>query len=257
MKKNIARKTVLGLIVPIVIVILWFLVTTFGSVPSSLLPSLPMVGAAFREMITTKQLQEDLWISLGRVVKGFLASSLLGMFLGSLMGMSKHVKELLLPTITVIRQIPMVAWIPLIILWAGIGEKSKVIIIMIAAVFPVLVNTLSGISSTPEGYVEVSRLYKLSRWETFVKVYLPHALPQILVGLKLGLGVSWMAVVASELIAASTGIGYRMNEARSLMRSDKVIVCMIVIGIIGILMDKLISVIFDKFTPWTHLKEKA
>jgi sulfonate transport system permease protein len=150
----------------------------------------------------------------------------------------------------------MVAWIPLIILWAGIGEKSKVIIIMIAAVFPILVNTLSGISSTPEGLTEVAALYKLSPLQTFLKVNLPHALPQILVGLKLGLSVSWMAVVASELIAATTGIGYRMNEARSLMKSDKVIVCMIVIGLVGILMDKIITIVFEKITPWEHLKDE-
>lgn len=249
------KNILMGLIIPVVIVALWYLVTTFGSLPTSILPSLQMVGGAFSEMTSNGQLQGDLMISLGRVVKGFLASALLGVFLGSLMGMFPTVLRLLLPTVTVIRQIPMVAWIPLIILWAGIGESSKVIIIMVAAVFPILVNTLSGIGSTPEGYVEVAKLYKLSKWETFVKVYLPHALPQILVGLKLGLGVSWMAVVASELIAASTGIGYRMNEARSLMKSDKVIVCMIVIGLIGIIMDKLISLLFDRFTPWVHLQE--
>lgn len=250
------KRVLIGLIVPIIIVILWYAVTTYGSLPSSILPSLQMVGNAFSEMTESKQLQGDLLISLGRVVKGFLASAVVGVFWGSIMGMFRKLQDLLLPTITVVRQIPMVAWIPLIILWAGIGETSKVIIIMIAAVFPILVNSLSGISSTPEGYVEVARLYKLSKWKTFTKVYLPHALPQILVGLKLGLGVSWMAVVASELIAASTGIGYRMNEARSLMKSDKVIVCMVVIGLIGIIMDKLISVIFDKFTPWTHLQGK-
>lgn len=247
------KRILTGLIVPVVIVVLWYVVTTYGSLPPSILPSLPMVGNAFSEMTASRQLQGDLLVSLGRVVKGFLASAVVGVFFGSIMGMFRKFQDLLLPTVTVIRQIPMVAWIPLIILWAGIGEISKVIIIMIAAVFPILVNTLSGISSTPEGYVEVAKLYKLSKWQTFTKVYLPHALPQILVGLKLGLGVSWMAVVASELIAASTGIGYRMNEARSLMKSDKVIVCMIVIGLIGILMDKLISVIFDKFTPWTQL----
>lgn len=250
------KKILTGLIVPALIIVLWYCGTTFGSLPASILPSLPMVDDAFFEMTSDGQLQEDLMISLGRVVKGFFASALLGIFLGSVMGMSGKAKNLLLPTITVVRQIPMVAWIPLIILWAGIGESSKVIIIMIAAVFPVLINTLSGIESTPEGYVEVARLYKLKRWKTFTKVYLPHALPQILVGLKLGLGVSWMAVVASELIAASTGIGYRMNEARSLMRSDKVIVCMIVIGLIGIVMDQLISLLFDWLTPWAHLREK-
>jgi sulfonate transport system permease protein len=256
MKNNILRKTILGLLIPIGIVILWFLVTTYGSVPSSILPSLAMVGQAFSEMTRSGQLQADLLISLGRVVKGFLASAVTGIFLGSIMGMFRSVRELLQPMITAIRQIPMVAWIPLIILWAGIGEKSKIIVIMIAAVFPILVNTLSGISGTPDGYVEIARLYKLTKWQTFTKVYLPHALPQILVGLKLGLSVSWMAVVASELIAASTGIGYRMNEARSLMKSNKVIVCMIVIGFVGIIMDKLISILFDKVTPWAHLEGK-
>lgn len=250
-------KTILmGLIIPVIVVVLWYLVTTFGSLPASILPSLQLVGQAFSDMTQAGQLQGDLMISLGRVVKGFLASAVVGVFFGSLMGMFPAVRELLLPTVTVVRQIPMVAWIPLIILWAGIGEGSKVIIIMVAAVFPILVNTLSGISGTPEGYVEVAKLYKLNKWKTFTKVYLPHALPQILVGLKLGLGVSWMAVVASELIAASSGIGYRMNEARSLMRSDKVIVCMIVIGLIGIIMDKVISVIFDRLTPWMRLQDK-
>lgn len=252
-----AKRILMGLIVPIIIVVLWYIATTYGSLPPSILPGIQKVGNAFAEMTESKQLQGDLLISLGRVVKGFLASALVGVFLGSVMGMFQKIRELLLPIITVIRQIPMVAWIPLIILWAGIGESSKVIIIMIAAVFPILINTLSGISGTPDGYVEVAKLYKLSKWKTFIKVYLPHALPQILVGLKLGLGVSWMAVVASELIAASTGIGYRMNEARSLMKSDKVIVCMIVIGLIGIIMDKLISIIFEKLTPWMHLQEKS
>lgn len=256
MKTDIFRKIAMGLVIPILIVAVWYIATTFGSMPSSILPSLQMVGTAFQTMTGNGQLQGDLLISLGRVVKGFLASAAVGVILGSVMGMSKRAKELLLPLITVVRQIPMVAWIPLIILWAGIGEKSKVIVIMIAATFPILVNTLSGISSTPDGYVEVAKLYKLNGWKTFTKVFLPHALPQILVGLKLGLGVSWMAVVASELIAASTGIGYRMNEARSLMKSDKVIVCMIVIGLVGILMDKIITLFFDRITPWEHLREK-
>ncbi|HBA98299.1 MAG TPA: ABC transporter permease [Lachnospiraceae bacterium] len=246
-----------ALIVPVIILVLWYIATTFGSLPASILPGQQMVGNAFIEMTSNGQLQGDLMISLVRVVKGFLASAITGVFLGSVMGMSSKMQNLLLPTITVIRQIPMVAWIPLIILWSGIGESSKVIIIMIAAVFPILVNTLSGIESTPDGYAEVARLYKLGKWKTFTKVYLPHALPQILVGLKLGLGVSWMAVVASELIAASTGIGYRMNEARSLMKSDKVIVCMIVIGLIGIIMDKLISLLFNQFTPWVNLQKNS
>ena len=144
----------------------------------------------------------------------------------------------------------------MIILWCGIGEESKVVIIVLAAFFPILVNAESGIAQTPENFLEVARLYKLGWWKTFSKVYLPHAIPQILVGLKLGLGVSWMAVVASELIAATSGIGYRMSNARSLMRPDVVIVCMLVIGVVGILMDKAIGIVFELFTPWVEKKRR-
>ena len=250
------RKVLLGLIVPALVLLAWFCYTSFTDVPNSLLPKISTVLETAGEMISSGQLQGDLSVSIVRVIKGFLASGCLGIFLGAVMGMSPRMQELLLPTITTIRQIPVIAWIPLIILWAGIGEGSKVIIIMIAATFPVLVNTLNGFTSTPEGLVEVAKLYKLSKWNTFVKVYLPHALPQMLVGLKLGLGVSWMALVASELIAASSGIGYRMNDARSLMRSDKVIVCMFVIGLVGILMDKVLSIVFEAVTPWERVREK-
>ncbi len=247
------KKFIYGLILPVIIVISWYLYTTFSNVPNSLLPKIQNVFMAFNEMVSQGQLQNDLAVSFLRVVKGFLVSGVIGILLGAMMGMSQKISAMLLPTITAIRQIPVIAWIPLIILWAGIGEGSKVVIIVIAASFPVLVNTLSGFTSTPAGYIEVARLYNLNRWQTFLKVYLPHALPQMLVGLKLGLSVSWMALVASELIAASSGIGYRMNDARSLMRSDKVIVCMVVIGLAGIIMDKVISIIFETITPWEKI----
>lgn len=256
MKIDTLRKIIVALIFPLIVVLAWFYVTTYGSIPSGILPDIPTVIETFGNMLDTGQLQEDLIVSLSRVVKGYLFSAVIGIILGSLIGMFRPIKEFLLPTITVIRQIPMIAWIPLIILWCGIGELSKVVIIVLAAFFPILVNTESGMESTPEGYIEVARLYKLNKWKTFTKVYLPHALPQILVGLKLGLGVSWMAVVAAELIAATSGIGYRMSNARSMMQSDVVIVCMIVVGLIGVLMDKIIGSIFNAITPWERLQEK-
>lgn len=248
-----AKKTIYGLLIPVIIFTAWYLYTTYSNVPASLLPKIQNVAGAFSEMVSDGQLQSDLSVSFIRVIKGFIVSGVIGIVLGAIMGMSQKAHAMLLPTITAIRQIPVIAWIPLIILWVGIGEASKVVIIVIAASFPVMINTLSGFTSTPSGYVEVARLYNLNRWQTFVKVYLPHSLPQMLTGLKLGLSVSWMALVASELIAASSGIGYRMNDARSLMRSDKVIVCMIVIGLIGIVMDKAISIIFEAITPWEKI----
>lgn len=248
--KTLLRKTVLALILPAVILAAWIYTTTFTQIPAGILPGISRVWKAFLDMTASGQLQSDLAVSLIRVLKGFAVSAVLGITLGSLIGMFRPVREMLLPFITVVRQIPMIAWIPLIILWCGIGELSKVVIIVLAAFFPVLVNTESGIAGTPESFLEVAKLYKLNPWKTFAKVYLPHALPQILVGLRLGLGVSWMAVVAAELIAAVSGIGYRMSNARSLMRPDIVIVCMLVVGLVGILMDKVIGLIFGAFTPW-------
>ncbi len=246
MKAQSVKQILLGLIVPVLILAAWICATHFRSIPTSILPKISMVWQAFLEMLQSGQLWKDLSVTLSRVVKGYLLSALLGMILGSLMGMSKTVAYLLQPTVTVIRQIPIIAWIPLIILWCGIGELSKIVVIVMAAFFPIMMNTMSGISSTPAGYIEVAQLYKLSFFKTFRKVYLP----QILVGLKLGLGISWMAVVAAELIASLSGIGYRMSNARSLMQSDVVIVCMILIGLIGILMDKILGVIFTAITPW-------
>ncbi|MBO7335451.1 MAG: ABC transporter permease [Lachnospiraceae bacterium] len=256
MKTNNVRKILLGFALPVVIVILWWYVTTYGSIPVGILPDIPRVGSTFKQMLESGQLLEDLKVSISRVLKGYALAAATGIVLGSLIGMFHPVRELLLPMITVIRQIPIIAWIPLIILWAGIGESSKVIIIVLAAFFPVLVNTESGISGTPAGFLEVAKLYGLNPWKTFTKVYLPHALPNMLVGLRLGLGVSWMAVVAAELIAAASGVGYRMSNARSMMRSDIVIVCMIVIGLVGVLMDKLIGLLFSLITPWKKHETK-
>ena len=254
--KTIVRRVVLALIIPTAIVVFWIYAKATMDIPDGILPTITAVGEAFVEMASSGQLWGDLSVSLLRVVKGFLVSAVLGIVLGSLIGMFRIAREMLKPMFTVIRQIPMIAWIPLIILWCGIGELSKVVIIVLAAFFQVLVNTESGIEQTPEDYLEVARLYKLSPWKTFTKVYLPHALPQILVGLKLALSVSWMAVVAAELIAATSGIGYRMSNARSLMQSDVVIVCMIVVGVVGIIMDKLIGLLLESFTPWKKLEKK-
>lgn len=244
------RKTALAFVVPILIVLLWFYATTYGGIPAGILPDIPKVGRAFQTVLESGQLQQDLIVSFGRVLKGFLFATVLGIVLGALMGMFRTVRELLMPAITIIRQIPIIAWIPLIILWCGIGEASKVVIIVIAAFFSILVNTENGMESTPEGYIEVAKLYKLGPWKTFTKVYLPHALPHILVGLKLGLSISWMAVVAAEMIAATSGIGYRMSNARSMMQADIVIVCMVVVGLVGVLMDKLLGWLLGLATPW-------
>lgn len=256
-KKAQTIKTILlGAIIPVLIVFLWWYATNHGTTPESILPRISTVISCFVELVRSGELKSDLIISLTRVIEGFAAAAVLGVALGTVMGMSTTALKIFQPTVTTIRQIPIMAWIPLLILWCGIGELSKIVIIVIAAFFPVMVNTLSGISGTPLEYVEVAKMYKLSRWKTFIRVYLPHALPHIQTGLRLGLGVSWMAVVAAELIASTSGIGYKLSYARTMMKSDVVIVDMIVIGVIGILMDKILSVVFELLTPWERKRRE-
>ena len=248
------KQLALSIIIPILIVIGWYYVTNYKDTPAAILPKISAIGKAFVKQYNNGNLIEDVSVSVVRVLKGYFFATILGITLGTLMGMSNTIRSILTLTLNSIRQIPMLAWIPMIILWCGIGDLSKVVIIVLGAFFPIMVNTLSGISSTPEGYIEVARLYRLSNCKIFTKVYLPSALPQIFVGLKIGLGISWMAVVAAELIASSSGIGFRISEARNLMQPDVMIVGMLLIGFIGILMDKVLSWISKKVTPWVQTR---
>ena len=241
-------------IIPLLIVLAWFYATTINNMSGAILPKISDVFTAFSKLTQKGQLQQDIIASLLRVIQGYVIASLLGISFGALAGMIPFVRKLILPVATAIRQVPIIAWIPLIILWCGIGELSKVVVIVIAATFPVMINTMSGVSSTSDLLLEVASLYKLGKWETFVKVYLPNALPSILVGLKLGMGASWMAVVAAEMLGASSGIGYRLNDARSMLKSDQVILCIFLIGFIGIGTDWLLSKFFKKITPWESNK---
>jgi sulfonate transport system permease protein len=129
-------------------------------------------------------------------------------------------------------------------------------VIFLAAYFPILMNTMSGIRRTDAGLLEVGRMYKLSKWEMFRKIYLPSALPSVFVGLKLGLGISWMAVVGAEMIAASSGIGFRINDARALMQFPVVFCGMFAIAVVGTLMDKILTAISKAATPGERERRK-
>ncbi|SDI14269.1 sulfonate transport system permease protein [Pseudobutyrivibrio sp. 49] len=241
-----------SIIFPLTIVVAWFYATTVKGISGAILPEISEVIATFKSLAEKGSIQQDVIASLIRVLKGYFLAVSIGVIVGALSGMNKFVKTLIIPVATAIRQVPIIAWIPLIILWCGIGEESKVVVIVVAATFPIMVNTMSGVASTPDSFLEVAHLYKLSKWEAFLKVYMPNALPNILVGLKLGMGASWMAVVAAEMLGATSGIGYRLNDARSMLKSDQVILCIIIIGAIGILSDLILSYIFKKITPWEN-----
>jgi sulfonate transport system permease protein len=260
-KRNIAKSwdnKIFGYInigiLPILILVIWLISTGLEVFSPAILPSVSTVLDSFVSQLNSGQLIKDISISLVRVLEGYLIAVVLGVSLGVFMGISEKVNKFFFLTFTSMRQIPMLAWIPLIVLWFGIGESSKIIVIVIAAYFPILLNTMNGIKRTDEKLIEVGNMYNLSKWKLFTKIYFPSALPSIFVGLKLGLGISWMAVVGAEIIASSSGIGYRMNDARSLMQPEVVFVGMFSIAIIGIIMDQILTRISKKIAPWENNK---
>jgi sulfonate transport system permease protein len=242
--------TVFSLILPLMIFLAWLYVTKAALGPALLLPEPKSVLDEFVRQLTGGTIVDDVGISLKRVLKGYGLAVLFGGGLGVVMGMFVPTEHFFALTFTSIRQIPMMAWVPLLVMWFGIGEASKVAVIFMAAYFPILMNTSSGIRRTDPKLIEVGRMYRLTPWKMFLKIYLPSALPSIFVGLKLALGISWMAVVGAEMIAASSGIGFRLNDARSLMQFPIVFCGMFAIAIAGVLMDRILTLISGAAAPW-------
>jgi sulfonate transport system permease protein len=243
MKHRFKRKTLTLLnyiAFPLIFVVGWELLGKSGAFTPILMPPVETLGRTLIRCLTNGQIASDLAASFVRVAWGYSIGVLLGLTFGIAMGAFAWVNKFFSIFFNAMRQIPPLAWIPLFILWFGIGETSKVVLITTSAFFPILINTVAGISSLPGGYLELAGLYGISKRDLIFKLYLPNGLPSIFTGLRLGVGSAWMSVVASEIIVATSGIGYRINDARNLMDSDVVIVNMFIIGIIGLLMDVLL-----------------
>lgn len=235
-----------GIIFPVVLLFIWQYGAAAGWWNTFLLPSPGAVWRAFAVAIADGSLAENLAVSLGRIAVGFSISALLGLALAFLCSSCPTLLSQLEPTLEFLRHIPPMATIPMLILWFGIGEGPKVILIVLATFFPVFLNALQGIRGCDARLVEVARVFGYGRWERFRCVVLPSALPSILTGLRLGLGYSWRSLVAAELVAASSGLGYMILDAEQLSRSDVVIMGIFVIGALGAALD-CVFVILSKF----------
>lgn len=225
------------LLVPLVVVIAWEALVRAEWVQCTLLPPPSGVLQAGWNLLVKGRLVLHTLASLERVLEGFLLAATLGLALGIAMGISKTAARLADLLIQVLRPIPPIAWIPLAILWFGIGQSSKVFIIFLGAIFPIVLSTLEGIHQTDGRFVELARVLAVPRSKFIRKVVVPGALPSIVTGLRVGLGNAWVCVVAAELIAAEKGVGFIITDGRELSRPDVVIAGMATIGIIGKVMD--------------------
>ena len=222
-----------------VILLLWYLGSRWEWWSAYVLPSPGKVLDSLVKMAASGELLEHLLISLRRVLIGFgISCGLTFVFTLAAVavpGVVPYYSRLM----GVIRHIPPISLIPLLILWFGIGETPKLIVIVLASFFPILLNTENGIFGCDEKLVEVGKVLGFSRTKILFRIRLPYAVPGILVGIRIGLGYGWRAIVGAEMIAAASGIGYLILDAQALSRTDKVIAGILVIGVIGLVTDAL------------------
>jgi ABC-type nitrate/sulfonate/bicarbonate transport system permease component len=241
------------LAMPLVLLGLWQFISTvlLDETTRALLPPPSAVAAAAWELILSGELFRHLIDSLRREFIAFLWA-LIAIPLGVSMGWWKAVNDQLDPLFEMLRPIPPLAWIPLSILWFGVGDTQNQFIIFLGIFFPILLNTITGVKGVEPNLVRAARCLGGNEGAVLRRVVLRAALPQIITGVRIGLGVGWMALVAAELVGANSGLGFLINDARSLLRTDVVIVGMIAIGLVGLALDMLIREISRRLLPWSR-----
>lgn len=240
----------LGSILPIILVLAWELLSRQGVFPAYQLPAPTTIVATIREMAQDGILWGHIGITTYRVFAGFLIGAVAAVILGSLVGFYKKAEQLFDPMIQAFRSIPSLAWVPLFILWMGIGEPSKVTMIAVGVFFPVYLNIVSGIIGIDRKLIEVGKIYGLNTFQLIGRVVLPASLPSFLVGLRSGLGLGWMFVVAAELMGASQGLGYLLVLGQNTLSPETIIASIILFAVIGKLSDWILKIIESRALHW-------
>jgi sulfonate transport system permease protein len=224
-------------ITPAAVLALWHALSVTGYLASSVMPGPAEVLAAALELWRNGSLLHDIYVSLRRVLFGFALGATTGLALGFAVGLSALTRSLLDRSIQMIRTIPHLALVPLMILWFGIGEEPRVLLVALGTMFPVYINTVSGIRNVDPKLIELGRSYGLGRLELIFSVVLPGALQPILVGIRYALGVAWLTLVVGETIASRDGIGYLVQNARELLRIDIIVLAILLYALAGWLTD--------------------
>ncbi|HUL90056.1 MAG TPA: ABC transporter permease [Pseudolabrys sp.] len=237
-----------------VLLLSWQFTSTYilDKTTAVLLPPPTAIARAAWDMIQSGELFVHLRDSLSREIVAFIwATSAIPLAIA--MGWSKTINDQIDPLIEVLRPVPPLAWIPLSILWFGIGDVQNQFIIFLGMFFPILLNTMAGVKNIEPNIIRAARCLGASESRILRRIVLRAALPQIITGIRVGLGVGWMALVAAELVGANSGLGFLINDARTLLRTDVVIVGMITIGIVGLIIDRTIRVVGRRTMPWSRV----
>lgn len=244
----------IGAIFPIALLYLWHVSVERNWVNPLLLPAPELVWVALKDLYQTGELWSNLSVSLSRIGYGFSAGIVLALVLGLTMGLSRRAEAYIWPTFKAINLVPVIGWIPLLILLVGIDEALKIILIAKAALVPMTINVFKGMRNIPQQLTEVAEVYQLSTWSRFKNVVLPGAFISFIGGLRLSLASSWGALVAVELLASSEGIGYVMVYGRQIFQLDVVMATVVVIGLVGFCFDVIIRLIQKQFRGWDQAR---
>jgi sulfonate transport system permease protein len=235
---------------PILLLLLWELGSRIGLIPPRTLAAPSSVIATLISMIVSGELPHNLLVSAGRAALGLSIGVTLGVVLGLAAGLSRPGDAAIDPLMQIKRTIPVVALSPLFIVWFGIGETPKVALIAFATIFPVYLNLYQGIRGVDVRLMDAARSFGLDRWELIWHVVLPGALPSLLVGFRYSLSIAVILLVVAEQINASSGLGYLINNARDFMRTDIIVVCLMVYAILGLCGDLLVRAIEKRALVW-------
>lgn len=240
-------KNTLKAILPLAILLAFWQAAASANIWSEyVLPSPGRVLQSLNAMVQSGVLFENIWVSFCRVLMGFSIAFALAFLLGLFAGLRPNSSVYYNHIVEFFRNVPPLSLIALLILWFGIGETSKIIIIVLASFFPMFLNIKKGLASCDPKLIEVGRSLNFTQGQIFRRILLPNALPDILIGMRVGMGYSWRAIIGAEMIAAASGLGYMILDAQQMSRSDKVIVGIFVIGIVGYLCDRLFSLAIKK-----------
>ena len=244
-------------LIPLAFIFIWQGLSSAGIIPANKFPAPAGVFYGFRDLLLTgippgNLLHLHILYSLYRVGLGFALGVSIAVPTGILMGWSKKIREILNPMIEIVRPVPPLAWIPIAILWFGIGIKSAAFIIFLGVFFPVLLNTVSGVLSVNPRLLDAARSLGADKKDVFLKVLIPASIPSIFTGMRIGIGIGWMTLVAAEFtgIKEGYGLGYMIMTARDIQRPDEILAGMLVIGLIGLGIDAGLRFIEKRQLNW-------
>ncbi|MEH1014774.1 ABC transporter permease [Micromonospora sp. CPCC 206060] len=242
--------TALRTLGPVTLLLLWYVSSATGLLRPALLASPGQVVGAVGELWGNGQLPDALTTSLTRSALGLACGLTAGLVLGVTTGLSRLGDELVDSTMQVLRTVPFLALVPLFMVWFGITESAKIILIAVATTFPMYVNAASGVRTVDPKTIEAMQSFGMGRWRLIREVVLPGALPALLVGLRLSMTLSVIALIAAEEINATAGIGHLMTQAQNYARTDILALCIIIYGLLGLIADALVRALEWSLMPW-------